>query len=1026
MKRALIGIISVLVVLVIGLLVAPGFFDWNQYKPQAVSAFKDKTGLDVVMNGDVKVALLPTPYAYINDVVIKSPREGQYENIASLGRLDLNLAFAPLLSGKVDFTSVELVKPAIYIETYADGSQNWKTEEIASLIDGEEGAAIDEPVAAENNNTMLSSISFNKVEISEGSFSFYNHATQSEQVIDNITAAMRADTLSGPFTIDGSVRHGSRAIKFSAKTGRLDSDAGSVPLNATATLSPDDVEVVYSGIIDTSGAFEVLGETQLIAEDVAELLSSLGVVSPVIKSSSLNAKGLLSATAEKISFENANIVLGESAFRGKIDGAINPMQINIDLNSERLNLQSSFDMPALAQVRSASIKGSVQLTDKGVRAQDMVVKLDDTSLQGSINYNSGADRPKVDVVLRSDNLDLNKFIPPSQKSGNSPGSGSTGTELKQTLSKSEIPVDLSLDADIAKGRYGDYSFSGITAKGGVVGNAVNIGNLSIADFAGSKISAQGSVANYKTLNGADMTLSLVTDNVTSIAKALSLDLSALPEGIKAVDARIQTKGAIERMDVTANIKAMNGEVIASGLVGDILGTMTISDLDLQVRHPNFNQALNAVQPGAGSFQNLNKPLDFYARVSKNAGGYDLTDIKANVSGIPATGQAGLDLSGDKPFLRGDISLGDVLIGNKAAGGREVSASGAGGSGSQNTGWSRETLDSSWMNAMNFDVRVVAKSINYEGWAMAQPSLKAKLNNGTLNLEQLQTGLYQGQLNLNGTMKPANGNNGYSVNGDANLRDVSLEPLVGSLTGNRILKGRGLISSDVKINAAGLSPAALVSSLGGNGTLTGRDIILTGFDLARFARAMSSETKPGDTALGVWKSATKGGSTQFDTMDGEFTIHEGIVNISSIKMDGPKAFMDTTGTVNVPQYTIATTHKISLKEEDIPEFEINIKGPLNNPAQTFGQGVLNDYISRKVNRKLQDLISDKLGDKLGLPKAQSQAQPQDNAESAHEGVSETEVEPAANENATTEQQQQQPDNSEPEEAIRGLLQGLLKQ
>jgi hypothetical protein len=136
-------------------------------------------------------------------------------------------------------------------------------------------------------------------------------------------------------------------------------------------------------------------------------------------------------------------------------------------------------------------------------------------------------------------------------------------------------------------------------------------------------------------------------------------------------------------------------------------------------------------------------------------------------------------------------------------------------------------------------------------------------------------------------------------------------------------------------------------------------------------------------------------------------------------------MDTTGTVNVPQYTIATTHKISLKEEDIPEFEMNIKGPLNNPAQTFGQGVLNDYISRKVNRKLQDLISDKLGDKLGLPKAQSQEPPQENGASGQEGDSEANVEPAANDNTEVEQQEQ-PRNTEPEDAIRGLLQGLLKQ
>lgn len=1024
MKRALIGFTSILVVLAFVLLVAPGFFDWNQYKPQAISLIKEKTGLDIVLNGDVKVALLPTPYAYVSDVKVKSPSEGNYNNLATLRRLDLNLAFAPLLSGKIDFTSVEFVKPSIYIEIYADGRQNWKTDEIKRMMEGDKAAQDAAQKTVSNDNPLLDAISLNQVKISEGRFSFYNHQNQSEQVVDNITATMRADTLSGPFTIDGSVRHGSRAIKFEAKTGRLDGDSGSVPLNAQALLSPDDLELRYSGIVDFSDAFEVQGETQLRLNDVAEFLSGFGVASPVLKSSSLNAKGLLSATSEGFTFQNSSIAVGKSEFSGSINGTFSPMRMDVDLNSERLNLLSSFDIPALGNVNAASVKGSVQLLDSGVQAQNMVLKLDDTALQGSLNYDSTAARPKISFVLRSDNLDMNKFISAPLESGSSSVSGSQASELKEGIAQANLPFDLDIDVNIAKGRYGDYTFSGVTAKGGVSDSTVNIGTLSIKDFAGSAISAQGAIDNYRTLSGVDVTLSVDTDNIRKLGSVLAVDLSSMPTSLEALEARIRLAGSVENMDVTANIKAINGELIANGVVGNVLDAMTISNLDLQVRHSNFNQALNSIQPGMGAFDSLNKPLDFYARVSRSSGGYDLTDIKATVSGIQATGNIGLDLSKDKPFMNGTLNLGDVVIGNKAAGGRNINASRSGGATNQNDRWSRETLDSKWMNAMNFDVSIMAKSINYEGWAMARPSLKVSLDSGKLDLDQLQAGLYEGQLNLSGTLKPFNDGGGYTIDGNANLRDVSLEPLVGSLTGNRILQGQGAVNSDTQIGASGLSMAALVSSLEGKGTLTGRDIILTGFDLARFARALSSETKPGDTALGVWKSATRGGNTKFDTMDGEFTINEGIVNISSIKMDGPKAFMDTTGTVNVPEFTIATTHTINLKGEDVPEFSVNIKGPLNNPAQTFGQGVLNDYISRKVNRKLQDIITDKFGDKLGIPKTQSQSGGESDAQTEQDGPVERDVKPAANDN--NEGERRQPADIKPEDAIKGLLQGLLKQ
>src|SRR5690606_25014728 len=109
---------------------------------------------------------------------------------------------------------------------------------------------------------------------------------------------------------------------------------------------------------------------------------------------------------------------------------------------------------------------------------------------------------------------------------------------------------------------------------------------------------------------------------------------------------------------------------------------------------------------------------------------------------------------------------------------------------------------------------------------------------------------------------------------------------------------------------------------------------------------------------------------FDTLDGAFTINEGVVNLQKMDLDGTQAKIATRGTVDLPRWMLATTHEITLYERtDIPPFKININGPLDNPGQTFAQGVLNDYINRKVERKIQNLITDKLGDKLGLPKAQ---------------------------------------------------------
>lgn len=1022
MKRILIASVSILVVLFAGLLVAPSFFDWNQYKPQASQMIKDKTGIDVALNGDLKIAIFPTPYAYVNDVVVKSPKAEQYENIATLQRLDLHLAVGPLLSGKVEMTSLELVKPAIFIETFADGSQNWKTAQIEALMSGDkmDDAAQGEQAAPDQG--AMDSVSLNNLGISDGRIALYDHKAGAEQVFENINLDVKADTLSGPFAVDGGIILSGRSVKFNAKTGRLSGSASSVPLNAEVRIMPDDVTVKYSGVVDLEGAFEVQGETQIVSSNIASVLAQMGVASPVLKDAALDAKGILTASAEKFSFRNAAINIGQGRFQGSVDGALNPMSLALDLQSTQPAFGSFVDIPELAKAQNIAFKGVLGSENGATVVRDMSLTLDDTQLSGALVFKPGADKskPSLAINIASERFDANKFMAQSGSKGVSSGasSASKGGDLKSTLSGIDIPVNLDFNVSLKEGRYDKYSFEGVSAKGTVNGNAINIAQLSVNNFAQSKINLVGKVDNYKTLSGVDGTLSVSSPNIRALADALAVDVAALPADLQSLDLALQGKGSADAMDVTANVKALNGEVIASGGVGNLLGTMTISDLDVQIKHPNVNKALDIVSPGSGTFADFNKPLDFYVKVAKNDKGYNLSGIKANIAGIAAEGSAGMDLSGARPNITADLKLGDVTIGNKVAGG---SSAGAGESAPAAKGWSREAIDSSWMKAFDFTVNVAAKSINYQGWNMAQPVLKAALNNGTMTLEQLQAGLYDGQVNLSGTMKQANANTGYAVNGTANLRDVSLEPLVGSLTGNRILKGRGLISADVDVSAGGISPASLVNSINGKGVTAGKEIVLTGFDLARFARALSSETKPGDTVLGVWKSASKGGSTEFDTMDGEFTISEGIVNISKLDLDGPKALMTTAGHANIPQFTIATTHEITLKEEDIPPFKIEISGPLNNPANTFGQGVLNDYISRKVERKLQDLLSDKLGDKLGLSKPAPVAPvpPADGTEGAPSDNGAT-AQPQPQ-----QQQQQSPAEVKPEEAIKGLLKGLLR-
>lgn len=1056
MGRALLSGVSILVLLVAALLVVPGFFDWNSYKPQITAMVRDKTGLEIELNGDLKLAILPAPYAYVNDVVVRSARrDGKFDTLASLQRLDLNLALASLMQGKIELSSASLVKPLVQIETYADGTQNWQSDVLTKQMeqaqpqsDGAEASQAQDKNAGKGGSAGLAdSITLGNLSIRDGTFAFYDARTQSEQRFENIDLSVKADTLSGPFSAQGSIIHDGRSLKFEAKIGRLTSDMAAVPVNISARVTPEDVQLTYSGVIDRKSGFAVQGETHIAVQDVSRMLSIIGASNPMIKSAKLDVKGFLSADAEKFTMQNAKIDWGANRFNGSFGGSYAPLAFDVDIRSERLNIASALDIPALNNADAIDVSGKISSLDDALQLRGMKVKLGATELAGDLTYQAKPNqRPKLNVKLSSPNLDANVFMPASSATpaarssgssvfgGGSGGGAQGGNALRDSLKALQLPFDLDFDVAIAKGRYTDQAFSNLVAKGKMEHNKIALEQFKVDDIHQSSVTVRGAIGDIENLRDVDGLVNLSSRNARVLAEGFAVDTSAFPSEMTGADIALQLKGSADQMAVTANIKALNGEVIAAGNVGDVLGALTIGGLDLQIKHRNVNEALNIVSPGSGNFPDLNKPLDFFAKVNKDGEGYELSDIRANIAGISATGSAGLNLSQAKPYLIGDLALGNVVIGNRVAGGSAAPSSGSGGSGSGGAssapsggaGWSREALDSAWMNAMDFDLSITAQSINYQGWAFSRPVLKAQLRQGVLTLEQLQGGLYDGQVFLKGSMRPFNQERGYTIDGNVNLREVSLEPLVGSLTGNRILTGRGLINNDTSIKAGGVSPSALVNSLAGRGEVTGREIVLTGFDLNRFARALSTESRPGDTALGLWQGSIKGGSTAFDTLDGDFTINEGVATIPKMDLDGPTAHLGTKGRVDLPQFTITTEHTITLKGEDeIPPFTINISGPLNNPAQTFGQGILQDYVARQVGHRLEGLIGGRLGDKLGIPGLGG------GTAAPAPAPTPAPTEPAANDNiapppaAEEPPQQQQQQQIDPEEAIRGLIRGFIR-
>ena len=125
MKKFLYGLISLVFVTVVVLLVGPSLWDWNGYKSEILERFKAETGRQIAIDGDLSFAVLPSPRFAVDGVRIANIEGATAAEFARVKSLRGRIRVLPLLLGRIEVESVELINPVIQFEILADRRVNW-------------------------------------------------------------------------------------------------------------------------------------------------------------------------------------------------------------------------------------------------------------------------------------------------------------------------------------------------------------------------------------------------------------------------------------------------------------------------------------------------------------------------------------------------------------------------------------------------------------------------------------------------------------------------------------------------------------------------------------------------------------------------------------------------------------------------------------------------------------------------------------------------------------------------------------
>ncbi|SME88888.1 AsmA-like C-terminal region [Tistlia consotensis] len=362
MRTLLIVLGAILSLLVLAVLAGPMLVDWNAFKPRLAAAVEQATGRQLEITGDLSLSILPTPTLSAEGASLSNVAGGSEPTMVSLKTLEVQVALGPLVGGDLKIKSLVLVQPRILLERLADGRVNWDLAppkaapaaapaatqapagQAGSTAPAQQPAAQQPaaPAASGGGGEPLS-VSLQQVRIEDGTLVYRDAVAGREEKVEALNATLKADSLRGPFQIEGKAQARGTAASFTASTGQL-ALAGATPVTLTLTLPElGATEARFTGDLTAgeapkaAGDLTVKGKNLLVLLDFAAPGSDLpgGLAQPFALS------GRLAYGDDKLGLSAIDLSMADSAVGGKTSVTFGkPTDLEVALTVSRLDLDS--------------------------------------------------------------------------------------------------------------------------------------------------------------------------------------------------------------------------------------------------------------------------------------------------------------------------------------------------------------------------------------------------------------------------------------------------------------------------------------------------------------------------------------------------------------------------------------------------------------------------------------------------------------------------------------------------------------
>ena len=206
--------------------------DWNQHKDKIAAEFSEFTGKKIVFEGPVHLTLFPAPKLQAEDIKIYNPGENADEPLAQIKSLFADLTLNSLLNGDFDVRMMSLQDPVIRLELLENDKLNWDTP----LSD------------AQLSKLENMQITLDSVLIKNAQLNFLDNKRNINYTLNNINAEVIAQSIFGPYRIEGTYIKDNNPEGFAFSIGKITSGL-STSINAVINQPGTETFVRFDGSV---------------------------------------------------------------------------------------------------------------------------------------------------------------------------------------------------------------------------------------------------------------------------------------------------------------------------------------------------------------------------------------------------------------------------------------------------------------------------------------------------------------------------------------------------------------------------------------------------------------------------------------------------------------------------------------------------------------------------------------------------------------------------------------------------------